>query len=174
MCLSILILAFLLKPDFTGQQNAYFVSDPITTADIGIRDLSFIQTRSGEVEWNITARSAELFESEHRTILEDAHVVLHTPEDLQITFEGDQGIFDTDSHDFKIEDEDGEIKLEITNGYTILTKELEWRDRDRVIRTSQPVKISGPWFVIDGVGLTIETLSQEFIINEGVHVTLNR
>ena len=169
-----MILVVLLKLDFSSQESAYLVADPITNADIGIQDLSFIQTRSGEIEWEISARSAELFESEHRAALENARVVLRTPDGLAVSIEGDRGMINTDNHDFKMEGQDNAIRLEITNGYTILTKELEWKDREHLIRSSHPVRILGPWFVIDGVGLIIDTLSQEFKISEGVHVTFKK
>lgn len=171
---TILILTILLNQNFKQHDNTYFIVTPITKADIGIQGLFFAQTRMGEIEWAINAKSAEIFESEHLAAFTGVHVLLRTPQGLEISFDGDKGMINTDSHDFKIEKEKDEIKVQMNNGYTALTRALVWRDQEREISSDQPVRIFGPGLVINGVGMLIRTLSQEFTITQDVHVILQQ
>ena len=172
--ITVLILTVLLNQNFKQHDTTYFIVTPITKADIGIQGLSFTQTRMGEMEWEIKAKSAEMFELEHLAAFTDVHVLLRTPQGLEISFDGDRGTINTDNHDFKVENEKSEIKVQMNNGYTALTRALVWRDKEREIDSNQPVRIFGPRLTINGVGMLIKTSSQEFTITKDVHVLLQK
>ncbi|MFQ5949470.1 MAG: LPS export ABC transporter periplasmic protein LptC [Nitrospiria bacterium] len=171
---SLFVLAFLLTKHVKNQENSPMAVRPVTRADIGMKDLAFVQTRNGQIEWEIRAKSAQMFGQEHQVAITDAHIMLKTPQGWDIRFEGDEGTINTVSYDFKIENQREDIKVELSNGYTILTRVLEWQNQQREIRSDEPIKVLNPRFMIEGVGLLLNTLNQEFAILRDVHVTLQK
>lgn len=169
----VLIFAFLVTRHIDNRESMYVSAQSLTRADIAIEDLSFIQTHMGEVEWKIQAKSAELFDKDKKTMIADAKVMLKTPQGLEIYFRGDQGIINTESHDFKIQNQRDDMKVRINNKYTILTRKLEWDNEQKEISSDRRVRILGPQFTIEGVGLSVKTTNQEMKIVRDVHATLH-
>ena len=103
--------------------------------------MTFIQTRRGEVEWEIHAKSAELFDDSKQTVVSDVRVFLKTEQGNEIRFHGDRGLIDIEQYDFTIENREDDMKVEIDNDYTILTRKLEWSNMKREMIADQPVRI---------------------------------
>ena len=144
-------------------------SEPLEAADAGIRNFRFVQSESGAVKWEVRAR---LFEGENRARLEDVHVSLFGPRGWELRVAGDEGAIDTAKKDFFLTKTTGLIAVELENGYTIYTNHLQWSEEQQVIRTSDPVTISGHGLHVTGQGLLGKIDQEEFQVLQDVHVDL--
>ena len=117
------------------------------------------------------AKRAELFENRHAVLLNNLDAILQTDEGLRVSFAGDRGLLNTQSRDFEIRKDDGDLDVSMNNGYSVQARSLAWKDRTREIVSEQPVRIFGQGFRIQGDQLTIRLENQEFSVVGDVHVT---
>jgi lipopolysaccharide export system protein LptC len=141
-------------------------------ADAGIDQLTFTQSRSGMVQWQVRAQRARLFEADNRAVLENVRVTLYGPHGRQLQLEGDEGTIDTASKNFVLSKRTGTMAVRLENGYTILTNHLAWTDARREITTDDPVTITGNGMAVTGRGLVGKLDIEEFQILDDVHVEI--
>lgn len=144
----------------------------MTKADIEMDRFSMRQMRDGALEWDIRANRAQLFEDRHEASLQDMEATLRTADGLQVRFSGDQALLNTETHDFEIKKNDGDLTVWMNNGYTIEAPSLTWREQQREIVSDRPIRISGQGLQMRGGRLIVKPESQQFTIHEDVHVTV--
>jgi LPS export ABC transporter protein LptC len=171
---SILLFAFLVTKHLGSNEKIYSTTKSLGSADITVKDLTFIQTRMGEMEWKILAESAEFFDEDKMAMISDANVFLKLTQGLEVQFSGDRGVINTEQQDFQIHNQQDDINVKLNNGYTILTRKLEWNNKRREISSDKKVRMLGPQFTIEGTGLLVKTLTQEMKIIQNVHATLQK
>ena len=147
-------------------------AEPLEAADAGIRNFRFVQSESGAMKWEVLARQARLFEGENRASLEDVRVSLFGARGWELRVAGDQGVIDTARKDFFLTKTTGLIAVELESGYTIYTNHLQWSEEQQVIRTGDPVTISGHGLHVTGQGLLGKIDQEEFQVLQDVHVEL--
>lgn len=143
----------------------------ISKADIEMDRFSLKQIRNGSVEWDIKADRAELFEERHEVSLNAMQAILQTAEGLRVSFSGDRGLLNTDTHDFEIKKNEGDLNVSMNNGYTIQASSLTWKDRQREIVSEQPIRIIGQGLRIHGDQLIVKLENQQVTVHGDVHVT---
>jgi LPS export ABC transporter protein LptC len=141
-------------------------------ADAGIDRFTFTQSKNGQVQWQVQAQRAKVFESEKRAVLEDVQVTLFGQEGWELKLAGDEGTIDTDKRDFMLAKRNGVIAVELESGYTIYTNHLAWADADRRITTRDSVQIIGHGLEITGQGFVGKLDKEEFKILEDVQVEI--
>jgi LPS export ABC transporter protein LptC len=143
----------------------------ISKADIAMDRFTLKQIRNGAVEWDIMAQRAELFEDRHEVSLSGMQAVLQTTEGLRMSFSGDRGVLNTETHDFEIKENEGILTVSMNNGYVIEAPSLTWKDREREIGSEQPIRIIGQGLWIRGDHLIVKLENQQLMVNGDVHVT---
>ncbi|HTN44120.1 MAG TPA: LPS export ABC transporter periplasmic protein LptC [Nitrospiria bacterium] len=143
----------------------------ISKADIEMEGFTLKQIRNGAVEWDIKAKRAELFEDRNEVSLNETQAILQTPEGLQVSFSGDQGLLNTETHDFEIKNNDGDLDVSMNNGFTIRAPSLNWNDKEREIVSANPVQITAQRLRIRGNQLIVKLENQQIMVDGDVHVT---
>jgi len=143
-------------------------------ADAGIDQFTFLQSRSGVVQWQVQAERARMLEAEHQARLEEVEVTLYGASGWEMKLEGDEGLIDTSTKNFTLVRHGGPIVVRLQNGYTIYTNHLAWVDERREVRTEDPVRIVGEGVDVTGRGLIGKLDAEEFRILEDVHVNLTQ
>ncbi len=145
---------------------------PLGRSDAGIDQFKFIQSRAGVVQWEVQAQQAHVFEAEHRARLEQVQVTLYGSKGWELKLEGDEGTIDLVSKDFVLVKREDRIAVQLQSGYTIKTNHLAWTDREREVKTGDPVTISGHGLVVRGRGLVGKLDTEEFRIARDVQVVI--
>lgn len=138
--------------------------------DVGIQGFSYRKTQSGMVQWHVEAEKAQVYESQHRAILEEVQVQLFREQERVMILRADKGTIDTDTNDFKLTNREDDIAVQLANGFTIFTPQLSWVDARQEIRTTAPVRIRGNGLTITGTGLVGNLEKEEFTILDDVRV----
>ena len=171
---SIVLFTYLLIVQWrTLQSSPASVSHSVLeSADAGIQGFTYRQTQSGKVQWEVEARLAQVFESEHQTLLEDVQIHWYRPSGWGMTINAENGTIDTDTSNLQLENQHDPIVVTLESGYTILTQRLGWKNDSQEFHTRDPVKIKGNGLTITGIGLIGNPESGEFTILEDVQLDL--
>lgn len=142
----------------------------ISRADIEMEDLHLNQLRDGQRIWSIQAENAVLYDDRNEIVLNNLSATILTADGFNIEFSGDRGRFDTKTQDFEVEKREGELDVQLGNGYTLRTLSLRWVNQDQEVVSVFPVSILSPGFRIQGRGMTADLKTQQFMIREDVRV----
>ena len=142
----------------------------IQEADAGMEDFVYRQTNGGIVQWEVVAQKAELFEAKHEAALETVELRLLGHDGEEMVLQAEEGIINTETNDFELRNQEELIKIQLTNGYTILTSHVHWVSAKQEIRTPNPVIIQGQGLRITGIGLVGFLESEEFTVLDQVRV----
>jgi len=141
--------------------------------DVEMTDFRFFSTQGGRVEWEIQARSTEIFERRHQALLHDVHVTFHNTAGMSMTLQGEKGILDTASKDFQITNQKDPIQVLMNQDYHLYTSTLDWINKTRQIRSAAPIRIQGPDLEIQGTGLLASLALQEIQVLHDVVARFN-
>jgi len=139
-------------------------------ADAGMEGFVYRQTKDGRVQWEVAAQKAEVFEAKHEASLKTVQLRLlgHGGEEMMV--EADEGMINTQTNDFELNNREERMAIELANGYTIYTPHLRWIDKAQEIRTSNPVTIEGHGLTITGIGFIGYLETEEFTVLDHVRV----
>jgi len=144
------------------KKNISLISASISgKPDVEMTDFRFFSTKNGQVEWEIQAKVGSIFEQKHQAFLHDIQVTFHNTNGMGMTFQGEKGILDTVSKDFKITNQKDPIQVLMNQDYQLYTSTLDWINKTSQIRSDAPVKIQGPNLLIQGTGFLSTLALQE-------------
>ncbi len=149
-------------------------SFPDKDADMTMDNFHFTQAGQGKSDWEVKAVRAKLFKKENKAVLEDVVAVFTTSQGVRLELKGDEGLFNTESHDIYIRKRNNDIKIISSNGYTMTTDSLSWDNKKRVVATDDAVLIEGKEIKLKGKGLRINAISQELEVLSDVEAVIKK
>ena len=99
------------------------------------------------------AKRARVIQAEHRAQLEDVTIHLFEKEDKQMTVEADEGMINTKTKNIELKNQKDFLSVRLNNGYTIYSKQLQWTESSRQVKSQTPVMIKGKGLTVTGTGL---------------------
>ncbi|RJP75741.1 MAG: LPS export ABC transporter periplasmic protein LptC [Desulfobacteraceae bacterium] len=106
---------------------------------LSIQNLHQTATRDGKQEWTLEAESASLVQAENRSLLENLSIVFFLENQNNARLTADKGVLENNTSDFTVTG-----KVVLTNpDYQLLTEELHYNHKDRILFTTVPADISG-------------------------------
>ena len=142
-------------------------------ADATISNFAFTQTKGEQIQWQVEARQARLFERDKKAVLAEVEVTLFGARGKEMTVQGDEGTLNTETKDFVLANRSEPLVIRTDSGYTIFTNHVTWKDERREISTQDPVRIIGHGLEVTGRGLLGHMDNEEFQVLEDVHVDLD-
>ncbi len=144
------------------------------TTDADIEGFIYRQTEEGQVQWEVEAQKAEVYESEQHLRLQQVQVRLFNRygHEQEMKLEAEEGTINTANGNFSLRNQEELIAIELANGYTILTPHLHWADKEQTISTNRPVIIHGHGLTIRGIGLIAELKTEKLGVLDDVHVQI--
>lgn len=143
------------------------------SADAGLREFSFVESKEGQVDWKIHANEAQVFDAESKAVLKGVRVTLSDPQGVQMTVDGDDGTINTTSKDFVLSKRTGDLALIFKDGYTIYTPRIAWVNNERRFWTDEPVRITGPNMEVTGQGMDTLLTTREMRIRRDARVEVH-
>lgn len=170
---SLIFLSLSLMTSFKKRSLPVTLTEGVGKADLKIGQFTFVQTHEGARDWELQADRAEVFEKDQKAFLEKIAVTMATPQGLELKLEGDEGTIDTSKKDFFLKKKEGEMLIQLDNGYTITTPALKWFNDRREIVTEGPAHISGPQIEIHGKELTMTVENQVVTVSGDVQASIH-
>lgn len=110
-----------------------------TDASLSIKKFSHIATKNGEKQWSLEASSASLFAEKNMARLTDISVIFYLKDNKELVLRADNGQLNSKTNDMTIS---GNIIATMPE-YTLITENLYYNHRRRIININTPVTVSG-------------------------------
>lgn len=130
----------------------------MSAAAVGrIEDFNYTRTNAGRTEWEVQAKTAELFQEKNLAVFTDGKLTFYTEDDRILNLSGRQGRLHTDSYNVEIE---GSIVANSDDGYRLLTNSFSYNAKAKEVTTKDPVILFGDQLSVNGTGLHIDVERQ--------------
>ncbi len=143
-----------------------------TGADMVIDNFHFIQTEGEKVIWEVKAKKAEVSRSDNKATLWDLQAIFHSPQDVVITAIGDEGLIEMDESEVFIKKSKRDVYLTSTKGFTLITENLKWVGKKKIISTDALFEVIAPTFNLKGKGFVFKIEPQEVEVFKNVSVSV--
>ena len=141
-----------------------------TKADLTLKNIHFVEDRSGSKEWELEAKAARHFQEGKMTMLEGIEAAFYIKEGGVIRLRGDRGKIFHGTKDIELQ---GNIVVfNADDGYQLMTESLHYVDRAKQIRSSQRVDIAGKSLEVAGKEMSIDLVTGKLSIRGRVDTVL--
>ena len=151
-----------------GRRAAAPPAQSAAQADYQIKEIHINETLEGNLRWTLDADQAEVFDKEQRTVMKKVVVKVFT-KDSTWTVTGDEGTLDNEKRDVSLE---GNVVVTSSEGLTLRTTELAWRNADRNLLSDAPVEIKRAGTTITGQGLDLRMQDETAVLQKKVRVVI--
>lgn len=141
-------------------------------ADLALRRIHYTETRDGVRRWTLEADSAQHDVGAGVTRIENIRVAFH-PEGgsgTDTTMTAREGTVKIEEGELSVR---GNVVVQSPDGYTVETESLRYREAERQIRTSDPVRLLSEGMEMTGTGMILNIHEQTFTLLADVHATLD-
>ena len=140
--------------------------------DLALQKIDYTHSEGGVARWRLVANRAE----------HQAESKLMLVKDLELTFFDEKGERLLDlaarngqiSSDYSAVEVRDEVIMAHRNGYTLQTASLSYNQAEGVIRTEDPVRLTGRDLTMNGVGLRVDLAKRQVHVLGQVHAVLSR
>jgi LPS export ABC transporter protein LptC len=144
------------------------VAVPPAQADYQIKEIHINETLEGNLRWTLDADQAEVFDKDQRTDMKKVVIKVFT-KDSTWTVTGDQGTLDNQKRDVSIQ---GNVVVSSSDGLTLKTNELGWRNADRNLFSDAGVQIERAGTTITGRGFDVRMAEERAVLQKNVRVVI--
>ncbi len=141
---------------------------PAQQADYQIKEIHINETLEGNLRWTLDADQAEVFDKTQRTVMKNVVIKVFTT-DATWTVTGEHGTLDNEKRDVALE---GNVVVSSSDGLTMKTTELGWRNQDRNLSTDAAVEIQRSGTTILGRGLDVRMQDESAVVHKNVRVVI--
>ncbi len=112
-----------------------------SSADKHMEGVHYVESRSGNRDWELYAESAEGFEGTGEWDLKNVKVLFYSNDKVEFTVTGANGKIDAKTRDMKVS---GNVLTQSQNGYRFQTQAINYSSKERLIKSLDKVKMVGP------------------------------
>lgn len=141
---------------------------PAAQADYQIKEIHINETLEGNLRWTLDADEAEVFDKDQRTDMKKVVIKVFT-KDSTWTVTGDKGTLDNQKRDVSIQ---GNVVVSSSDGLTLKTTELGWRNADRNLFSNAAVQIDRTGTTITGQGFDVRMAEEVAVLQKNVRVVI--
>jgi LPS export ABC transporter protein LptC len=150
------------------------IADDLTPGtDQRMKDLRRFKVRDGQKVWEIAARQARYLGETGEVVVDDPEVSLYFDDGEAIALRCREGLVQLNVNEQEI------IKMELKGNLEMQFGDLSLRAQEAIyekapntISSPGPIQVTGPDFVVEGQGYTIEVAQKRLTLNSAVHTTL--
>lgn len=128
-------------------------------ADTNMEKVRFVEEKHGRKTWELEAKSAQQYQDQNITVLDDVKVIFYSQDGRSFTISGDQGKVYQDSKDMELV---GNVVLTSSDGYRLKTRSISYRDSEKKATTPDPVEIEGQEIRLIGRGMLVDMEAKTF------------
>ncbi len=139
-----ILVGFPIHLDTTAEEEQSGAQAGIPTntgAEQVMQGVHFVESRSGNRDWEMFAEAAEGYQSKGTWELKKVKVLFYSDDVVQFTVTGKTGNIDAKSKDIDIA---GSVETKSSNGYLFQTEQLRYQARLRLLTSKDKVHMLGP------------------------------
>jgi LPS export ABC transporter protein LptC len=123
------------------------------------------------VKWFLDAKEAILSDDKQVISFRNFKLRLEPENRPRVELEGEKGAFHRDSGEIHVQ---GAVRCSTGDGYTIVTESAVYSQKKGCLETHDPVKITGPFFSLEGRGLFLNVERETLLIPSDVTALIDK
>jgi len=144
----------------------------ISREGVHLEDIHFTQDNPDDnVKWILDAKEAQFSKDGQFITFKDFYMKLEPKDKPAIELKGNRGSFDRSTGAINLYEN---LQGTTTDGYQVNTEHVFYQHRDRYLKTEVPIKVSGPYFSVEGKGLYVNLERETLVIKADVTATIAR
>ncbi|MHB8707292.1 MAG: LPS export ABC transporter periplasmic protein LptC [Desulfuromonadales bacterium] len=133
-----------------------------TGVDVALQDINYTHTEGGVARWRLVAKQVEHRAEEKLTTVSDLHLTFYDLKGVeQGTLQARNGQVNADFSVVEVRDA---VEVVSSNGYTLQTDHLTYRQKDWSLQTDAPVRLTSAGLELDGVGMVLNIDTHKLLI----------
>ena len=142
------------------------VADGASGDAVKLADIHFTQHTPGEgMKWTLDAKEVTVSLDRQRFSFNDFRLKLEPQNRPSVELEGKRGDYDKVSGVIKAR---GDLRGQTEDGYTIMTEQAVFKQKEGRLETEEKVKITGPFLSVEGKGLSYSVETEDLSIHSDV------
>lgn len=167
-----LIVVYYLINARTGDIKDSIISRLIPEEGIRLENIQYIQNNPDEgMKWTLNAREVKFSKDRQHISFEDFKLRLEPENKPPVELVGQQGTYNKSLDEIQLR---GRIRGVFEDGYRIDAERLLYQQRKRALKSDDFVRITGPFFSIQGKGLRVDLERKNFQILSDVTTIIDR
>ena len=159
----IVVAGFFFLHSLTGDGKRALIGGIIPGEGLRLKKIHYThEDPERGLRWMLEAEQVTFSEDRNSMVFRDFLLTLEPESRPAVKVRGERGRYDRLSGLISLA---GNVDAETADGYRIRSERLIVHEKDRTVQTDLPVRLSGPFFSVDGTGLLID-LEKETL---GVH-----
>jgi len=144
---------------------------PSAGAEQVMQGVHFVESRSGNRDWEMFAEAAEGYQSKGTWELKKVKVLFYSNDSVEFTVTGQAGNIDAKSKDIDIS---GHVETRSANGYVFNSEQLRYQAQIRVLKSHGKIEMRGPpdakgnFLVLTGVDMETQVDPKIMSIKQNV------
>lgn len=138
-------------------------------ANLSLGKIRQTATRDGKKEWSLEANSAHYIENENKAVLKELFITYFLDDDSRVYLNADHGILNTRTNDIEFS---GNVVVK-NDDYRLQTERLNYRHKQRLIFTDDPVRIEGEAANLKANTLRYELSAGKIVLTGNVAAALS-
>ncbi len=138
-------------------------------ADLTLKNIHFVEDRSGLREWELEAKEARHFQEGKMTMLEEIEAIFYFEEGGMIRLRGDHGRILHGAREIELQ---GNIVIFTADGRQLTTDGLHYVNETKQIRSSRRVDIAGKGLELTGKDMCIDLVTGKLTMRGRVDTVL--
>jgi LPS export ABC transporter protein LptC len=134
-----------------------------------VQGLDYTQVNQGRKEWTLFSTTARFDEGSKSLNLDGVLLAFYPREGGKVTIEGNLGLYQDRRKRVVLK---GDVKARTQDGIVLTTRKLVYSEKDQVVVTDDPVKITGRDFAIKATGMEVDITREVVHFNQRVRTTL--
>jgi len=123
------------------------------------------------VKWTLDAKEVRFSKNNNFFSFMDFRLKLEPKNKPAIELEGKRGDYNKNSGEINLR---GGLQGCTDNGYRIITEHILYNQKEGILKTEKPVKITGPFFSISGKGLSFNVENEILQIKSDVMTLVDK
>lgn len=139
--------------------------------DLSLKEISYTETSDGVRRWTLVADSAAHGMTEGVTRIENIRMTFYDRQGVEdVTLTARSGSFHVDNREVEVH---GDVVVKSPRGFSLYTEHLGYRESDRVIRTSDPVRMVSARMELTGKGMRLNVVDHTLELLSAVRARIN-
>lgn len=156
------------------KQNAASSSSTSAASEKGLKleDVHYSQDDPNDrVKWFLDAKEAILSDDKQVISFRNFKLRLEPENRPRVELEGEKGVFHRNSGEIHLQ---GALRGSTEDGYRIVTESAIYSQKKGCLETHDPVKITGPFFSLEGRGLFLNVEKETLLIPSDVTALIDK
>jgi LPS export ABC transporter protein LptC len=166
----LLIVACFISKGVRLSEVSPTASTMVPGESLTMSEVKYDQDHEDNRGWELIAKEAHFFDATQVVALTEVLLKVNSSEDNAYEIRGNEGDYCRKTEEIVLK---GNVVGRSAGGYKIETSQLTYKQREESVETDKAVRMSGPFFTVNGEGFSLDLRSNRFKVWSNVYTTIS-